>query len=148
MGIIVKIKGNRQLADQQLKLIHNLAEKQLRECAELTVQVMRFHIQTSIERANSTGRLAKGIFASKIFNGWGVGDIDYLNEKVPYWVWINYGIAASGRRIPPGTDSNPNIKGKFSPKNRGRFVKGFFPIYPEKPITPHNYIEHTVQQIP
>lgn len=150
MATRVIIRGFKQFKDRQLFLIEKLAENQLKTCAEETVKVIRFHIQTSIERDGSTGRLALGMFASKLVNGWGVGDIDYLNQNVKYWAWINYGIAGTGRRIPPGTNENPNIVGHFSAPSQGRFLKGNprFPIFPQKPIAAHNYIERTVNQIP
>lgn len=146
----VIIKGFKQFQDQQIKLIKNLSEKQLKACAEATVKVMRFHIQTSIERDGSTGRLSQGIFASKILNGWGVGDIDYLNQNVKYWAWINYGVAGTGRTIPPSTLEFPSLTGHFSATAQGRFLKGQpkFPIFPKKAIKAHNYIDRTVQQIP
>src|SRR6185295_158972 len=150
MAHTVLIKGFKEFKAQQILLIHQLSERQLQECAKATVTVMRFHIQTSIERSGSTGKLALGIFESKLTSGWGVGDIDYLNQNVPYWAWINYGVARTGRIIPPGTNENPKILGYFDSPTKGRFQKGpqYFPIFPTKPITAHNYIEKTVQQIP
>lgn len=128
---------------KQEALIRKMAEKDLEAAARATAQVMKFNIQTSIERDGSTGNLAKNIEAEKILNGWGVGNIQQLNERAPYWYWINYGIAQSGRRVPPPTS------GHFVPKDKGRLNQSepFYKIVPEKPITPHNYIERTVQQI-
>ena len=150
MATRVFIRGHREFQNQQIKLIEQLSEKQLQQCAEDTVTVIRFHIQTSIERVGSTGRLALGMFASKLTNGWGVGDIDYLNENVKYWAWQNYGVAGTGRRVPPGTNENPNIVGHFSDASAGRFLKGAprFPMNPTKPIRPKFFIERTAQQIP
>lgn len=75
--------------------------------------------------------------------GYGVGNINTLNQKAPWWQWINYGRAASGRTIPPGTNDNAAIKGYFEPETKGIFTKGQpkFPMNPKKAITAHNYIE-------
>jgi hypothetical protein len=76
-------------------------------------------------------------------NGYGVGNIETLNQKAPWWVWINFGRALSGRTTPPGTDENPRIKGHFEPDSKGIFTKGQpkFPIIPRKAIRPHNFLE-------
>lgn len=75
--------------------------------------------------------------------GYGVGNIEILNQKAPWWAWINFGRAFSGRMIPPGTNENPRIKGHFEPNTKGIFTKGQpkFNMNPKKAITAHNYIE-------
>jgi len=75
--------------------------------------------------------------------GYGVGNIEKLNKNAPWWAWINYGRAFSGRTIPPGTDENPRIVGHFEPDTKGIFTKGSprFPMNPKKAISAHNYIE-------
>ena len=75
--------------------------------------------------------------------GYGVGNIAILNVKAPWWAWINFGRAFSGRTIPPGTKENPRITGHFVPTTKGIFTKGQpkFPMNPKKAIKAHNYIE-------
>jgi hypothetical protein len=75
--------------------------------------------------------------------GYGVGNIEVLNQKAKWWVWLNFGQAGTGRTIPPGTKDNPNIMGHFVPLTKGIFTKGQpkFPMNPKKPIKAHNYIE-------
>jgi hypothetical protein len=75
--------------------------------------------------------------------GYGVGNIQSLNLKAPWWQWINFGRAASGRTIPPGTEENPAIVGHFVPGTKGIFTKGQpkFSMNPKVAIKPHNYIE-------
>jgi len=75
--------------------------------------------------------------------GWGIGEIDKLNKEAPHWYWINFGVAQSGRRIPPSTKEFPKLHGQFQPNANGRFKKGGFPIFPQKAITAMNYIENT-----
>lgn len=149
MATRVIIKGFKQFKDQQIKQIVDLADRELKACAEVTAEVMKTYIRASIERSGSQGNLANQIFSSKLTLGYGVGDIDNLNIKAPYWAWINYGIAGTGRRIPPSTSENPAIEGHFDAPSQGRFQKGQpkFPIFPQKAISPHLYIERTVQQI-
>jgi hypothetical protein len=75
--------------------------------------------------------------------GYGVGNVAVLNQKAPWWIWINFGRALSGRTVPPGTDEDSAIQGHFEPSAKGIFTKGSpkFPIFPKKAIVPHNYIE-------
>jgi hypothetical protein len=76
--------------------------------------------------------------------GYGVGNIETLNQKAPWWAWINFGRAlTTGRMIPPGTNENPRIRGHFEPGVKGIFTKGQpkFNMNPKKAITAHNYIE-------
>jgi hypothetical protein len=110
----IKIEGLTNFGRIQLETIVNLSDKHLFKIAHASALAMRQHIKTSIQRPNSTGNLENAIFAQPLdggINGWGVGNIDYLNRTVPYWAWINYGVAATGRRIPPATG------GSFSPGN-------------------------------
>jgi hypothetical protein len=102
-------------------------------------------IDASRERAEKPigNHLKDQILVEKINGGYGVGNIETLNQKAPWWIWINFGRALSGRTIPPGTDENPRITGHFEPGTKGVFTRGQpkFPINPRKPITAHNYIE-------
>jgi hypothetical protein len=79
-------------------------------------------------------------------NGYGVGNVEVLNQKAPWWVWINFGRAGTGRTIPPGTKDNPKITGHFIPENKGIFTKGQpkFPMNPKRAIKAHNYIERSL----
>jgi len=77
--------------------------------------------------------------------GWGIGNIEKMNQQAPHWHWINFGVAQSGRKIPPSTLEFPGLKGHFEPSQNGRFKKGSpkFPIYPKKAISAMNYIDNT-----
>ena len=145
MGFKVTVKGHREISSQTLKLIKDLSKEQVTTIALETVSTMRNFIRLSIERAGSTGNLEKSILAEPLLgDGYGVGNVNYLNKQVPYWAWINYGVAGTGRRIPPP------VFGHFEPESNGRLTRTdpFFKIEPNKPISPHNYIANTVLQIP
>ena len=75
--------------------------------------------------------------------GYGVGNIETLNQRAPWWAWINFGRAGTGRTVPPGTKENPRITGHFVPGTKGIFTKGQpkFPMNPKKAIRAHSYIE-------
>jgi hypothetical protein len=75
--------------------------------------------------------------------GYGVGNVENLNQKTPWWVWINFGRAGTGRTIPPSTREVPSLSGHFEPNTKGIFTRSQpkFPIFPKKAITAHNYIE-------
>ena len=146
-NVKVTINGLSQFARTQAVIIKNLSDKQLESIAKESEKQMQFHVLASIKRDGSTGNLAKSIFSEKTFSGWGVGKISFLNEKAPYWRWINFGRAGTGRTIPPGTDENPKIVGHFDSASGGRFQKGspYFKMNPTKPIAPHNFIQRTLQ---
>jgi len=76
-------------------------------------------------------------------SGYGVGNIETLNQKAKWWYWINFGIAGTGRTIPPNTKDYPSLVGHFEPSTQGIFTKGQpnFPIFTKKAIKAHNYIE-------
>lgn len=144
---IIEPKG---FIKRQLSIIKDLSDRQANEIANESAQVMRDNITSSIQREGSTGTLANAMQVEKTSDGYGVGNINSLNQHVKQWYWLNFGVAQTGRTTPPGTDENPNIKGHFEPDNNGRFVKGSprFVMNPKKPITAINYIEKTVQNIP
>ena len=83
--------------------------------------------------------------------GYGVGNIETLNQKAPWWQWINFGRAASGRTAPP-EDGGSFAPGEGKP-NRASFRSGLWQhgkpdsngtlwgLLPNKDIQPHNYIE-------
>lgn len=144
----VTIQGIDQFAKRQATIIKRLSEKQIEAVAKESAKRIQFHILASIQRSGSTGNLAESFFAEPFFGGWGVGRIDYLNKQAPYWRWINFGRAGTGRTIPPGTNENPNIVGHFDAASGGRFRRGspYFPINPTKPIAPHNFIAKTLNE--
>ena len=77
--------------------------------------------------------------------GWGIGNIDLLNEKSPHWAVINFGGV-----VPPSTDQYPKLKGHFEPETNGLFKKyskgsPHYPIYPTKAIEGINYIQATAE---
>ena len=105
-------------------------DKSIEDTRERTMKPVGNHLKDQIQ-------------VEKIDKGHGVGNIAVLNVKAPWWAWINYGKAQSGRTIPPGTKENPAIVGHFVPKQKGIFTKGQpkFPMNPKKTIKAHNFIE-------
>jgi len=84
-------------------------------------------------------------FDNGVQYGWGVGKVDELNDKAPYWRAVNYGSSHMvGRRLPLGI-FNPG-EGKPSSENfrDGRWQEGggYSPIV-TRPIPPMNYLERT-----
>lgn len=149
--ISVKILGDNNFVAHQLSLIKEMADQDLEKIAIETQKRLQFNILASIQRPGSTGKLADSMHVERIPNGWGIGNIEYLNKTVPYWRWINFGRAKSGRTIPPSTG------GFFTPGTpqpsqgafrQGRFTKqsGTFFINPTRPIQAHNFISRTLQQ--
>lgn len=145
MGIEIKIfsKTNAPLSPVIIKLVTELSEKHTKILADKTQEQLKKNIEETRIRPRKVigNHLSDSIDVEKIETGYGVGNFDTLNTKTPWWAWINYGRAQSGREIPPGTDENPRIRGEFVPQKNGLFQKGFFPMNPKKPIPAHNYIE-------
>jgi hypothetical protein len=116
-------------------------------------QAMIAYIKASKKRPGGDNKLEESIeyqFFNEAGKGYGfwIGNIDTMNLMAPFWRWLNWGVAKSGRTIPPGYDENPKIRGEFKPGSGiGRFEKGFYPMTPRKAITAMNYIEVATFQI-
>jgi len=123
-----------KLSEEHTKLLADEHKKELDKAIEATRERV----------TKPTGlHLADQIQVEKIAEGYGVGNIETLNQKAPWWAWINFGRAFSGRTVPPGTNENPAITGHFEPNTKGIFTKGQpkFAMNPKKAISAHNYIE-------
>jgi len=153
--VVVQKLGRQSLEKDVKDFILPLSENQLFQLSEETVNEIRERIRRTIIREGSTGNLASSFFAEKITEGYGIGNIDYLNQHAPYWHWQNYGIAQSGRRTPPSTighfDGVPEYPSSSAIKNQ-RWIhesseKGYL-MNPTKPIIAKNYIEQTFIRIP
>lgn len=137
-------------------------QEDLYNLGQETHKFMQQTIVNNIKRPGSTGNLVRNIefhfFSAGYTCGFWIGDIDNLNTNAPYWRWLNYGVAGTGRRIPPG--SNEGAIGHFAPgipePTQGDFrggrwqqakrspTLGLFRIYPKKPIEAINYIESSI----
>ena len=150
-------KTNPVSLEKEIKdFILPLSNRQTFVLSEETVKVIRNKIAESIKRPGSTGNLASSFFSEPIAEGYGIGNINYLNQNAKYWHWLEYGIAQSGRTIPPTTT------GFFTPGQaepmQSEFRTGRFEysgdyayaylLNPRRAIEPHNYIAKTVTRIP
>jgi len=138
-----------------------LADRQIQDVAKETEKVIRSEISSGIKRSGSTGNLANSFFVVKTHNGWGVGDIEYLNKHAPYWRHINYGsfaIGANWRHVVrpgmffPGTsspDSQYAGEGNQGPDRwlASSGIGSQYSFVPTKEIKAHNYIEKTLASI-
>lgn len=150
--ITVKIKGNKNFAKVQTQIILNLSDRHIEAIARKTEQVIKQKITERIVREDSTGNLANSFTTVKITGGFGVGDIDFLNKQAPYWFWQNFGVAQSGRKVPPrsrgrfNTGSPQPIAGggnsRWNQSSTGQFL-----IDPKKPIEAKNYIQATLNEV-
>lgn len=152
----VNIKGVSKFRNTEIIQVGNLSRRQLEVLALSTERVIKEKITESIQRPGSTGNLANSFFAERITDSsWGVGNISFLNSKAPYWRWINFGVAGTGRKVPPKSI------GSFNPApgapsadafGTGRFQQnsgpgGGFLLIPTKAIEPHNYIQRTLAEV-
>jgi hypothetical protein len=129
-----------------------LSEEHTKLLAEEHKKELIKNIEESRDRVKKTEglHLADSIDVEKIVEGdskgYGVGNVNTINQKTPWMWWQNFGRALSGRTVPPGTDENPRIKGHFEPSSNGIFTKGQpkFKMNPKKAITAKNFIERTL----
>ena len=147
--IVVPVKGGKTISQDIDRFTKQLSEEHTKLCAEEHKKELDKAIDNTRERSIKPvgDHLKDQIQVEEIRDsgsvGYGVGNIDTLNFKAPWWAWINFGRAGTGRTIPPGTKDNPRITGHFVPNSRGIFTKGQpkFPIFPKRAIKAHNYIE-------
>lgn len=149
----VSITGiGKDFAKIQATAISLLAERHIKEIARETERVIKAKITERIIREDSTGNLADSFTTVKISNGWGVGDIDYLNANAKYWYWQNFGVAQSGRDTPPQSrgafrTGNPAPQSAGGTSRWNQSTGGQYRIKPTKPIEAKNYIQATINEI-
>ena len=154
MATRVKISGlGQNFIRTQVITIRELSERQIEAIARETEVVIQREITArSDKREGSTGKLASSFFTVQLTDGWGVGDIDFLNQNAKYWFWQNFGVAQSGRTIPPASrgrfnSGNPKPSSEGGNSRWNQSSTGEFLIQPNKPIEAKNYIQATVNQI-
>ena len=141
-------------------------QKELKEAGSETALKMILYIQGNKVRPQNgePSTLEKNINVEFFEGGWGVGDIEELNENAPYWAAINWGSDHMvGKRVPSGFFS-PGLPNPTPDAFRqGRWnvneidsanIPGGDTGFPgtggahwsfivSKPIPPMNYIEQT-----
>jgi hypothetical protein len=154
MSIVrVTIEGiGKNFAKIQAQTVARLAERQIEEIARETERVIKQKITERIEREGSTGNLANAFTTVKLANGWGVGDVAYLNSNANYWYWMNFGVAQSGRTTPPRSrgafrTGNPAPTPGGGTSRWNQSSTGQYLINPIKPIEAKNYIQATISEI-
>lgn len=149
----VSIEGiGKDFAKIQAQTIQKLSERQIFEIAKETERVIKAKIKERIEREGSTGNLANSFTTVKIEGGWGVGDIEFLNRNARYWYWQNFGVAQSGRKVPPSSrgqfrTGNPAPQSAGGNSRWDQSSTGQYLINPSKPIEAKNYIQATIFEI-
>jgi len=131
------------LSEEHTKALAEEHKKQLDSAIEDTRERSLKPVGKHLSDQIQVEKIAESGFSGVVNSGYGVGNIQVLNKEAPWWVWLNFGKAGTGRTIPPGTKENPRITGHFVPGTKGIFTKGQpkFPIDPKKAIKAHNYIE-------
>jgi len=125
---------------REIKRIEKVSETDTRRLAKACEEIIRATIMEKAKRP--TGNLAHGFYAHKILEGWAVGDIDELDNRLPYWNHVDKGSEGIG--------ANWN---HYLPKGLwvdGRWVEsdnGFIGIKPKSPIKALNYIAETLQKM-
>ena len=131
------------LSEEHTKLLAEEHKKELDKAIDDTRERVLKPTGDHLKDQIQVERILESNFSEIQNSGYGVGNIEVLNQKAKWWAWINFGKAFSGRTIPPGTSENPRITGHFVPDIKGIFTKGQpkFPMNPKKAIKSHNYIE-------
>jgi len=142
------------------QLTEGLSEEHTKLLAEEHQKELKKNIEESRVRPKKlTGNhLTDVINIEKVsegdLNGYGVGNINTLNKKAPWWAWINFGRAFSGRTVPPsdkgsftdgsGVPSKENFRQGLWQHNvfsKDNILWGFTP---DKAIQAHNFIERAL----
>lgn len=160
--IVVPIKGGKQISSDIEKLMGKLSEEHTKICAEEHKKELDKAIEDSrVRPVKQVGlHLKDQIQVEKITDenpGYGVGNIETLNQRAPWWAWINFGRAGTGRTAPPSDighfspgQGKPNAAsfraglwqhGKVDPSAG---LAGAWGLNPNKDIQPHNYIEKSL----
>jgi len=133
-------KVGKDFTIKETQRVLNVSENDTRRIAQECEKVIR---ETIMQKADKpTGKLANGFYAHSISNGWAVGDIDELDDNLPYWNHVDKGSEGIGANWQ-----------HFLPKGYwldGRWIedsKGFSHIKPQSPIQPLNYIATTLQKM-
>lgn len=114
----------------------------------------RDYINNNRKRSGGTGNLSKNIKANKgsATSGageisWGVGDINKLMQRAPYYYVCNFGKTVSGQPyVPnngapvPGSFGGNPPRGNSSNSEHFDYKNGNYMMKPRKPIRPMNYI--------
>lgn len=143
LRITIKKQGGKSLVDSVKELTTKVSQAQLKRIAKETEQVIKEEIRASLQHPNySSGKLENAFFAEQTGPySWGIGNIDYLNEEVPYWNHINSGSQEIGANWSHWLPKGRWVDGLWVEDSKGFYAK------PQRPIEPHNYIEKTIAQI-
>jgi len=153
--VVIKKLNPKSLEAEVREFIIPLSEKQMFHMSEATVKEIRNKIAESIQRPGSTGHLASSFFSEKTADGYGIGNIDYLNTNAKQWYWLEHGIAQSGRKVPPmstGFFAPGQAEPMQSEFRTGRFeytgdYANAYLLNPKRAIEAHNYISKTIARI-
>jgi len=135
-GVIQQVLG--KMSEEHTKILaenhKEELDKAIDDTRERVVKPTGLHLKDQIQVEQ---------IAENNMPGYGVGNVDTLNKNAPWWVWINFGRAGTGRTVPPSTKEYPSLVGHFEPGTKGIFTKGQpkFPIFTKKAISAHNFIE-------
>jgi hypothetical protein len=133
-------------AKQVAQDFHWELQNELNILGEKAHDLMIGTIKSNIKREGSTGNLEKSI-EYKFDNlanhcGFWIGDIDLLNAQAKYWHWLNYGIAQTGRTVPPANRGHWNGTQWIHTTDRTDLW-----MTPKNPIEAINYIETAIFQL-
>lgn len=133
-------------------------KQQINELATET-QVEMVHVITDNKVRPQNGEpllLENHIHIYFFEDGWGLGDVDELNQFAPYWAAINWGSDHMvGKRVPDGYFAPGGAKPEVSSFRQGRWNVGelgdggfgngktHWSFIVQTPIPPMNYIEKT-----
>jgi hypothetical protein len=137
-----------QLSEQHTKILGEEHKKELDKAIEDSRVRPTKQIGLHLKDQIAVEKISDGDL-----NGYGVGNIETLNQKAPWWQWINFGRAASGRTAPPADFGS--FTGMAVP-NQASFRSGIWQhmkhqmggklyyMAPNRDIQPHNYIERSL----
>ena len=120
-----------------IDIVEKEAERVVKRLAEIAERSIKEWILNTSKMP--TGALADAFFKMQFSKyHWGVGDIEHLNEKTPYWRHINFGSNAIGANWDHFEPNGPWKGVTLEGTQDKMFGKA------KQPIQAHNYIERTL----
>ncbi len=152
MGIRIKFFGGDAFKDikASINTHEETLRKQISDLGDETSEKMKEIIEEGKVRpqAGEPKTLEETIKVEHFTDGgWGVGDIDSLNQEAPYWRAINFGsFHMVGKKVPVGAFNPGDPVPNQESSRQGRWKKGDGPhlFTVKNPISPMNFIEKTI----
>lgn len=147
----------REIIDTTIRKDWFLFQNQVHQTGIAITAYMQNYINSRRKRRGNSGNLASSITFEPFTStpatiGWGIGNINILNQKAKYWYVVNYGktvggqpfIPAKGKFIPGSFEGNAPSSALKTGVQKFNYNDGSnMGMFAKTPIRPLNYIQAT-----